>query len=145
MTLSPTRIDLPHLEKFSTIAKLIGTLIEAFLLLIAGILTTLPIRPLLSPSLLPPVNLAWIFLFNLPIGQAKSLLKNGSIHNVQMLSNIKATTSNNGKFTKLRIQELYLYKLTTYAPKPPIMPKPPFSTALAIKLLHAKQDLAPCP
>ena len=34
----------------------------------------------------------------------------------------KITALNNGNFTKLRIQELYLYKLATYAPKPSIMP-----------------------
>ena len=73
----------------------------------------------------------------------KSLLQSGSIHNVQKLSNIKTTALNTGNFTKLRIQELYLYKLTTYAPKPSIMPKSPLSTASTIQLLHVKQDLSP--
>ena len=51
-------------------------------------------------------------LFHLPISQAESLLQSGSMHNMQKLSNIKTTTLNNGNFTKLRIQELYLYKLS---------------------------------
>ena len=143
MTLSPTRIDLPYLKKFSTIAKLTGTLFGTLLLPIPGILATLTILPLFPPSSLTQFNLVWIFLFHLPISQAKGLLQSGSIHNVQKLSNIKTTTLNNGNFTKLRIQELYLYKLANYAPKPSIMPKPPLSTASRIKSLHVKQDLAP--
>ena len=89
------------------------------------------------------IQLGMDFFFHLPISLAKSLLQSGSIHNVQKLSNIKTTALNNGNFTKLCIQELYLYKLATYAPKPSIMPKPPLSTASTIKLLYVKQDLAP--
>jgi len=97
----------------------------------------------LSPSSLTQFNLVWIFLFHLPINLAKSLLQSGSIHNVQMMSNIKTTALNNGNYTNLRIQELYLYKLLTYAPKPSIIPNPLLSNTSAIKLLHVKQDLAP--
>ena len=75
------------------------------------------ILPLLPPSSLTQFNLVWIFLFHLPTSLAKSLLQSGSLHNVQKLSNIKTTALNNGNFTKLRIHELYLYKLATYAPK----------------------------
>ena len=122
ITLSPTRIDLPLLKKFSTIAKLTGTLFEAFSLLTPGILACLMILPLLPPSSLMQFNLVWIFLFHLPINLAKSHLQSGSLHNVQKLSNIKTTALHNGNYTKLHIQELYLYKLITYAPKPSLMP-----------------------
>ena len=101
------------------------------------------ILPLLPPSSLTQFNLVWIFLFHLPINLAKSHLQSGSLHNVQKLSNIKTTALNNGHYTKLRIQELYLYKLVTYAPKPSIMPNPLLSNASTIKLLHVKQNLAP--
>ena len=140
ITLSPTRIDLPLLKKFSTIVKLTGTLFETFLVLTPGILATLMILPLLPPSSLTQFNLVWIFLFHLPISLAKILLQSGSIHNVQKLSNIKTTALSNGNFTKLCIQELHLYKLATYAPEPSVMLKPPLSTASTIKLLHVKQD-----
>ena len=59
------------------------------MLLIPGILACLIILLLLPPSLLTQFNLVWIFLFHLPINLAKSLLQSGSIHNVQMMSNIK--------------------------------------------------------
>ena len=99
-----------------TIVKLTGTLFETFLLPILGVLATLMILPRLPPSSLTQFNLAWIFLFHRPISQAKSLFQSGSIHNVQKLSNMKTTALNNGNFTKHRIQELYLHKLTTYVP-----------------------------
>ena len=120
-----------------------GTLFETFSLLIPGILACLTILPLLPPSSLTQFNLVWIFSFHLPINLTKSLLQSGSIHIVQKLSNIKATTFNNGNYTKLHIQELYLYKFATYAPKPSIMLNPPLSIASTMKLLHVKQDLAP--
>jgi len=46
-----------------------------------------------------------------------------------------------GNYTKLHIQELYLYKLVSYHPKQSIMPNPLLSNASTIKLLHVKQDL----
>jgi len=73
---------------------------------------------------------------------ARSLLQSRSIH-VKKLSNIKTTALNNRNYITLCIQELYLYKLVTYAPKPSIMPKPPLSNVSTIKLLHVKQDVAP--
>ena len=130
-------------QKVFYYSKADRTLFETFLLLIPAILATLMILPLLPPSSLTQFNLVWIFLFHLPISLAKSLLQSGSIHNVQKLSSIKTTALSNGNFTKLCIQELYLYKLATYALKQSIMPKPPLSTASAIKLLYVKQDLAP--
>ena len=118
ITLSPTRIDLPLLKKFSTIAKLTWTLFKTILMLIPGILACLMILPLLPPSSLMQFNLVWIFLFQPPINLAKSHLQSGSLHNVQKLSNINNTALNNGGYTKLHIQELYVYRLITYAPKP---------------------------
>ena len=56
------------------------------------------------------------------------------MHNVQKQSNIKTTTLNNGNYTKPRIQELYLYKLITYAPKLSIIPKPPLSNRINNKI-----------
>ena len=141
--MSPTRIDLPLLNKFSTIAKLTGTLFETFSLLIPSILACLTILPLLPPSSLTQFNLVWIFLLHLPINLAISHLQSGSLNNVQKLSNIKTTALNNGNYTKPHIQEVYLYKLVTYAPKPSIMPNPLLSNTSTIKLLHVKQDLAP--
>ena len=132
IALSTTRIDLPILKKFSTIAKLTGTLFKTFSLLIPGILACLTILPLLPPSSLTQFNLVLIFLLHLPVNLAKGLLQSGLIHNIQQLSNIKTTALNNGNFTKLHIQELYLYKLITHAPKPSIMPKPPLSNASII-------------
>ena len=130
-------------QKVFTIAKLTGTLFETFSLLIPGILACLTILPLLPPSSLTQFNLVWIFLFHPPINLAKRHLQSGSLHNVQKLSNIKTTALNHGNYIKLHTQELYLYKLVTYAPKPSIMPNPLLSNASTIKLLHVKQDLAP--
>ena len=141
--LSPTRIDLPLLKPFSTIAKLTGTLCETFSLLIPGILACLTILPLLQPLSLTQLNLVWIFLFHLPINLAKTHPQSGSLHNVQKLSNIRTTTLNNGNYTKLHIPELYLHKLVTYTPKLSIMPNSLLSNSSTIKLLHVKQDLAP--
>ena len=62
ITLSPTRIDLPPLKKFSTIAKLTGTLFETFSLLTSAILACLTILPLLPPSSLTQFNLVWLFI-----------------------------------------------------------------------------------
>ena len=62
--------------------------------------------------------------YKIESSMAKSHLQSGSLHNVQKLSNIKTTVLNNGNYTKLHIQEPYLYKLVTYAPKPSIMPNP---------------------
>ena len=104
------------LKKFSTLAKLTGTLFETSLLHNPGILASLMILPLLPLSTLPPFNLVWVFLFHLSIKLAKHLLQSGSIHDVQKLSNIKTTTLKNGNYTKLHIQELYLYKhVTSYS------------------------------
>ena len=130
-------------QKVSTIAKLTGALFETFSLLIPGILACLTILPLLPPSSLTLFNLVWIFLFHLSINLAKSLVQSGSIHNVLKLSSIKTIALNNGNYTKLRIQEFYLYMLVTYAPKPSMMPNPPLSNASTIKLLQVKQDFAP--
>ena len=69
----------------------------------------------MPPSSLTQFNLVWIFLFHPPINLAKSHLQSGSLHNVQKLSNIKTTALNNGNYTKLHIQELYLYKLINHA------------------------------
>jgi len=55
----------------------------------------------------------------------------------------KTTALNNGNCTKLHIQELYLYKLITYALKRSIMPNPLLSSVSAIKLLHVKHNLTP--
>ena len=79
----PTTIDLPLLKKFSTIAKLTGTLFETFLLLIPGILACLMILPILSPSSLTQFNLDLFIQSSYKPG--KSLLQSGSIHNVKML------------------------------------------------------------
>ena len=114
-----------------------------FLLLIPGILACLTILPLVPPSSLMQSNLVWIFLFHFLIILAKSHLQSGSLHNVQKLSNIKTTALNNGSYTKLHIQQIYLYKLITYAPKSSIMPNPLLSNESTIKLLHVKQDLTP--
>jgi len=119
------------------------TLFEAFSLLLPGILACLTLLPHLPPSSLTQFSLLWISLFHLPINLAKSHLQSGSIHYVQKLSNIKTTALNNGNYTKLHIQERYLYKLVTYAPEPSIMPNSPLSNASTIEFLHVKQDLAP--
>ena len=119
---------------FSAIGKLTGTLFESFSLLIPGILAFLTILPLLPPPSLTQFNLVWILLCHLPINLAKSHLQSGSLYNVQKLSNIKTTALNNESYTKLHIQEFYLYKLITYPPKPSIMPNHLLSNASTIKI-----------
>jgi len=62
---------------------------------------------------------------------------------MEKLSNIKITALKNGNYTKLHIQELFLYKLLAHAPKPSILPNPLLSNASTMKLPYVKQHLAP--
>ena len=143
MTLSRARINLSLLRKFSTIAKLTGTLFEPFSPHTLGIPASLRTLPLLLLSSLTEFNLAWIYLFPLPANLARNIPQSGSIHNAQKQSRIRTIASNNGNSIKLHIPELYFYKLVTYAPKPSITPKPLLSTISIIRLLPVRLDLAP--
>ena len=73
----------------------------------------------------------------------KKIRQSGSILNVQRVSKPTTTTSKHGNTTKLNNLELHFYMPIIYAPKPSTMPKPPLSTASAIRLLYVKLDLAP--
>ena len=143
MTLSRSRINLPLLRKFSTIAKRTGNLFEPFSPRTLGIPASLMTLPLLQLSSVTEFNLSWIYSFPLPSNLARNIPQSGSIHSVQKLSRIRTIASNNGNSIKLYIPELYLYKLVTYAPKPSITPKPLLSTVSTIRLLPVRLYLAP--
>jgi len=142
--LSPNRIDLPLCKYFSTIAKLTG------LGLSSKLFTAYPWYSGLSND---PSSFAAFITNAIQLGMdlfIPSSYKPGKKSSPKWFTSqcAKAVKHKNhrfkhGNYTKLHIQELYLYKLVSYHPKQSIMPNPLLSNASTIKLLHVKQDLAP--